>query len=137
MSFVRTTAAPRRSEYYLVWRRVPCVARCTAQAKRQGISVPRLSAEVKNQGRRVPAPGRRTDPVRLQPRRIVPEGVPYTRAEGPLAQLVEQGTFNPKVAGSIPARPTHDFRSTRTIRSDRAGGVNARREPGATDGARF
>ena len=25
---------------------------------------------------------------------------------GPLAQLVEQGTFNPKVAGSIPARPT-------------------------------
>jgi hypothetical protein len=24
---------------------------------------------------------------------------------GPLAQLVEQGTFNPKVAGSIPARP--------------------------------
>jgi hypothetical protein len=27
---------------------------------------------------------------------------------GPLAQLVEQGTLNPKVAGSIPARPiTH------------------------------
>jgi hypothetical protein len=25
---------------------------------------------------------------------------------GPLAQLVEQGTFNPKVAGSNPARPT-------------------------------
>ena len=25
---------------------------------------------------------------------------------GPLAQLVEQGTFNPKVAGSIPSRPT-------------------------------
>jgi hypothetical protein len=25
---------------------------------------------------------------------------------GPLAQLVEQGTFNPKVAGSSPARPT-------------------------------
>jgi hypothetical protein len=24
---------------------------------------------------------------------------------GPLAQLVEQGTLNPKVAGSIPARP--------------------------------
>ena len=24
----------------------------------------------------------------------------------PLAQLVEQGTFNPKVAGSIPSRPT-------------------------------
>src|SRR5215216_773656 len=27
-------------------------------------------------------------------------------ARGPVAQLVEQGTFNPKVAGSIPARPT-------------------------------
>ena len=25
---------------------------------------------------------------------------------GPLAQSVEQGTFNPKVAGSIPSRPT-------------------------------
>jgi hypothetical protein len=25
---------------------------------------------------------------------------------GPVAQLVEQGTFNPKVAGSKPARPT-------------------------------
>ena len=30
----------------------------------------------------------------------------YTDQRGPLAQLVEQGTFNPKVAGSIPARPT-------------------------------
>jgi hypothetical protein len=28
------------------------------------------------------------------------------RPRGPLAQLVEQGTLNPKVAGSIPARPT-------------------------------
>jgi hypothetical protein len=28
----------------------------------------------------------------------------HSRA-GPVAQLVEQGTFNPKVAGSIPARP--------------------------------
>src|SRR5437879_4547148 len=26
--------------------------------------------------------------------------------QGPVAQLVEQGTFNPKVAGSRPARPT-------------------------------
>src|SRR5262245_19800754 len=25
--------------------------------------------------------------------------------EGPVAQLVEQGTFNPKVTGSIPVRP--------------------------------
>ena len=30
----------------------------------------------------------------------------YTGRKGPLAQLVEQGTFNPKVAGSSPARPT-------------------------------
>src|SRR5205807_7565489 len=30
----------------------------------------------------------------------------YTRPHGPVAQSVEQGTFNPKVAGSIPARPT-------------------------------
>src|SRR4029077_11692255 len=29
----------------------------------------------------------------------------YTDRSGPVAQLVEQGTFNPKVAGSIPARP--------------------------------
>ena len=28
------------------------------------------------------------------------------RGNGPLAQLVEQGTFNPKVAGSNPSRPT-------------------------------
>ena len=28
---------------------------------------------------------------------------------GPLAQLAEQGTFNPKVAGSIPSRPTTFF----------------------------
>ncbi len=31
--------------------------------------------------------------------------VPYTHRGGPVAQSVEQGTFNPKVAGSIPARP--------------------------------
>jgi hypothetical protein len=29
----------------------------------------------------------------------------YTRTTGPVAQPVEQGTFNPKVAGSNPARP--------------------------------
>ncbi len=29
----------------------------------------------------------------------------YTRSRGPVAQLVEQGTFNPKVTGSIPVRP--------------------------------
>jgi hypothetical protein len=30
--------------------------------------------------------------------------------QGPVAQLVEQGTFNPKVAGSRPARPTSNGR---------------------------
>jgi hypothetical protein len=29
----------------------------------------------------------------------------YTDSLGPVAQLVEQGTFNPKVTGSIPVRP--------------------------------
>jgi hypothetical protein len=28
---------------------------------------------------------------------------------GPLAQLVEQGTLNPKVEGSNPSRPTYSF----------------------------
>ncbi len=40
-----------------------------------------------------------------------PTGVPtprwYNRAPGPLAQSVEQGTFNPKVTGSNPVRPTN------------------------------
>ena len=34
---------------------------------------------------------------------------------GPLAQLVEQGTFNPKVAGSNPARPTTGTRWKRRV----------------------
>src|SRR5262249_39673057 len=35
------------------------------------------------------------------------EGATYTgSARGPVAQLVEQGTFNPKVASSSLARPT-------------------------------
>jgi hypothetical protein len=29
----------------------------------------------------------------------------YSPADGPLAQLVEQGTLNPKVEGSNPSRP--------------------------------
>ena len=33
-----------------------------------------------------------------------PEG--HVAQDGPVAQLVEQGTFNPKVIGSIPIRPT-------------------------------
>ncbi len=38
--------------------------------------------------------------------------VPYTHRGGPVAQSVEQGTFNPKVAGSIPARPITDIAQT-------------------------
>src|SRR3954464_4110265 len=34
---------------------------------------------------------------------------------GPLAQLAEQGTLNPKVAGSIPARPTEKPRYWRGV----------------------
>ena len=37
-----------RTEYYLVWRHERCVSRCTAQAKRRGVNVPRLSAEIVN-----------------------------------------------------------------------------------------
>jgi hypothetical protein len=33
------------------------------------------------------------------------QAVAFTLAVGPVAQLVEQGTFNPKVTGSIPVRP--------------------------------
>src|SRR3990172_11645933 len=39
-----------------------------------------------------------------------PEPALYSLA-GPLAQLAEQGTFNPKVAGSNPARPIEKSRS--------------------------
>ena len=45
----------------------------------------------------------------------------YHAGSGPLAQLVEQGTFNPKVVGSIPARPIHsDTNLTRRGRVDSA-----------------
>src|SRR5438132_12889830 len=45
----------------------------------------------------------------------------YTSAAfGPLAQLVEQGTLNPKVAGSIPARPTPKTPLTRRFAFRRA-----------------
>jgi hypothetical protein len=41
-----------------------------------------------------------------EPGQCSPGGRRYHGFSGPVAQLVEQGTFNPKVAGSIPARPT-------------------------------
>ena len=39
----------------------------------------------------------------------------YSPADGPLAQLVEQGTLNPKVEGSNPSRPTSTCRSFRRL----------------------
>jgi hypothetical protein len=53
----------------------------------------------------------------------------YTDSRGPVAQLVEQGTFNPKVAGSRPARPITKCLQGRGIRfvrrlSERSAGTN-------------
>ncbi len=56
------------------------------------------------------------DPLGIMNPGKVLRDVPYT-PPGPLAQLVEQGTFNPKVAGSIPARP---IINTPLIRDDRS-----------------
>ena len=39
----------------------------------------------------------------------------YSPADGPLAQLVEQGTLNPKVEGSNPSRPTFKAPAYRTL----------------------
>ena len=53
---------------------------------------------------------------------------------GPLAQLVEQGTFNPKVAGSIPARPMRDSGWVRRRTApDRSAGGNSRFVRGPQD----
>ena len=90
-------------------------------------------------GRRVPRPARRL----LRPRETRvrgPHGGPAARCadgpraatiprRGPLAQLVEQGTLNPKVEGSIPSRPmliAQDRESAERIR-DRAKTPEARR----------
>src|SRR5439155_5309497 len=78
-------------------------------------------------GRRGRADARRARDARLRPRlrrlvgprdprgregegaalgRPLPRGaLRHTRTSGPVAQLVEQGTFNPRGAGSSPARP--------------------------------
>jgi hypothetical protein len=60
---------------------------------------------------------------------MVPDlvGLPRIAATGPLAQLVEQGTFNPKVAGSIPARPILRRRSGTTRSRPLAGHPRSRR----------
>ena len=51
--------------------------------------------------------------------RLRPPSAPETRLlysmRGPVAQLAEQGTFNPKVAGSIPARPTLRLRHAEPV----------------------
>src|SRR6266545_6243478 len=49
------------------------------------------------------------------PARIAANGV-YTGHAGPVAQLVEQGTFNPKVTGSIPVRPIRPRMAARIAR---------------------
>src|SRR6266550_1304916 len=49
----------------------------------------------------------------------------YTRPRGPVAQLVEQGTFNPKVTGSIPVRPIEENPANKAmskLRPSRVGG---------------
>src|SRR6266404_9857793 len=49
----------------------------------------------------------------------------YAAFHGPLAQLVEQGTLNPKVEGSIPSRPIAPrFRAS--ARDDHVHGSRAR-----------
>src|SRR5918998_5568102 len=54
----------------------------------------------------------------------------YSPAAGPLAQLVEQGTLNPKVEGSNPSRPI----AQRSPRSGREGGLGKRDFPPARTG---
>src|SRR5262245_46209501 len=63
-------------------------------------------------------------------RTLIP-GLHYA-ARGPLAQLVEQGTLNPKVEGSNPSRPIYECPAKRLIsgRGEAAGG-----HVGATQGA--
>ena len=56
----------------------------------------------------LPCPG--TVPGHVSARRVRRIAILHVR--GPVAQLVEQGTFNPKVAGSSPARPITDTEQT-------------------------
>jgi hypothetical protein len=57
----------------------------------------------------------------------ISSGYLESQLTGPLAQLVEQGTFNPKVAGSIPARPILRRRSGTTRSRPLAGHPRSRR----------
>ena len=71
-------------------------------------------AEARRLRRAVRVLGRTAAERRPAPRRV---GT-YTRPRGPVAQSVEQGTFNPKVAGSIPARPIPRRRSRLPVDRD-------------------
>jgi hypothetical protein len=50
----------------------------------------------------------------------------YLQGKGPVAQLVEQGTFNPKVAGSIPARPMQNEKAREHPKRRRSGSERTR-----------
>jgi hypothetical protein len=47
-AYVRGRPGSSSGEYYLVWQRKRCVAGCTAEERRRGIKVPRLTAQVAN-----------------------------------------------------------------------------------------
>ncbi len=51
-------------------------------------------------------------------RKIVGQGTTliYKSPAGPLAHRVEQGTFNPKVPGSSPGRPTMELSKVELVR---------------------
>jgi hypothetical protein len=46
--YVRARAGSSRNEYYLVWRHARCSGPCTPEARRRGVNVPRLTAQVAN-----------------------------------------------------------------------------------------
>src|SRR6478672_11363519 len=71
--------------------------------------------------------GRERPSVRFPPPRHGRCRPGRTIGVGPLAQLVEQGTFNPKVAGSIPARPIAAAAPEEPIRRDPRMGLRNRR----------
>src|SRR4051794_38891258 len=60
--------------------------------------------------------------------RLEADAATMARCRGPLAQLVEQGTLNPKVAGSTPARPPSSD-SAKTRGRDEPVGISRHRPP--------
>src|SRR5438045_9196974 len=55
-----------------------------------------------------------------------------TQRLGPLAQLVEQGTLNPKVVGSIPTRPIREGPAERGLSDRGAGNLHRGADPQVT-----